>query len=199
MNWVCYGFQLSFYYSSTSLFHISKTTTALFFRNNIFKRSWDDHSNHSYTGMSAQICTRMPTYIKCSIFKSWNPTEDGKTRSFTEQNVVPEDFSNTWKWIFSKSNGESPKYGDFVWALFPFLSSLLNSSGKILHKIFRKYPSYRSKQNLVHWADNPHLQWIILFALHSDPAHAVVRSAKDTLSVQNKLRVLGHIVPGMGK
>lgn len=138
-----------FNYSSTSLFRISKTAAALFFKNNVFKRSPDDHSNHSYTGMSAQICTRMPTYIKCSTFKSWNPAEDGKTRSFTEQDVVPEGFSNIWKWIFSKRSGESPKcgvpLGDFVWALFPFLSSLLNGSEKTLHRFFRKHPSCRPK------------------------------------------------------
>lgn len=149
MNWVSMTSNYHFNYSSTSLFHVSKTSSALFFKNNVFKRSPDDHSNHSYTGMSAQICTGMPTYIKCSTFKSWNPAEDGRMRSFTEQDVVPEGFINTWKWIFSKSNGESPKCGvplrDFVWVLFPFLSSLLNGSGKTLHMFFRKYSSSRPK------------------------------------------------------
>lgn len=64
----------------------------------------------------------------------------------------------TWKEMFSKSNGVSPKcgvaYGVFVWFLFPFLPHphgpylLLNGSGKTLHRLFRKYLSCRPSRVL---------------------------------------------------
>lgn len=67
-----------------------------------------------------------------------------KKRSFTEQDLVPEWFSNYVEKLFSKSNGFSPKwgvsYGDFVWFLFLFLPQRQDPcSGKMLHRFSRRY------------------------------------------------------------
>lgn len=126
----------------------------------------------------------MPTYIKCTLFKAWNPAEDVKKRNSTAQDVVPEGFSNYSENDTQQNSGVKQKcgvsYGDLVCFLFPFFPPLLNGLGKTLHRLFGKYFSCRPSKvlstELKPASSTAHHHGV---ALLSDPAHAADQEYKE--------------------